>query len=351
MTNRAALPSLARLLAGVLAAGLAVALATGFALALSGCTNQGGDPRIGVALSSMENSTVTAVLRALQAESQGKARLSMLDGQNKQPIQSEQIEALVADKAEVMIINPVDSSVTTSIVFRAKSANIPVVFLSRELSLVSVNMWDKAFLVGSEAAEADAYQAQILADYWKATPVADKNGDGKLEYVLVRGDTKKLLTQASAENRQKAFDEAGVKAEMVAEAVADWSRNEARKQMADAIAKLGNAGFEAVICANDEMALGAIEALKVAGLLQKGAYVPVVGVDGSSFAIDAIADGSLLGTVKGDSASMGRAAFDIAYALAKGNDPTAAGWALVDKKYIRIPYQKVTRENYKSVAR
>jgi methyl-galactoside transport system substrate-binding protein len=332
---------------------LASLAAIGLAAGLPGCNSSGGSPRIGVAVSSMEDSNVTSVLRSLKAESQNKARLSVLDGQNKQSIQSELIEAMVADKAEAMIINPVDGSgdTTTSIVFRAKSANIPVVFFSRELSIVSINMWDKAYLVGSSIDEADALQVQILTDYWKAEPKADKNGDGAIQYVLVRGDIKRLATQTSADNRQKAFEEAGIKAAMVSEAVTDWSRAEARKQMTDILRKLGAKGIEAVICGNDEMALGAVEALKVAGLQQKGNFIPVVGVDGSSFAIDAIADGSLLGTVRGDADSQGRAAFDLAYALAKGTDPSAAGWALIDKKYIRIPYQKVTRENYKSVTR
>ena len=65
-------------------------------------------------------------------------------------------------------------------------------------------------------------------------------------------------------------------------------------------------------------------------------------------AIDALAEGSLLGTVRGDAESQGKAAFDIAYALAKGSDPSAAGWTLTEGKFVLVPYQKVTRENYKS---
>jgi methyl-galactoside transport system substrate-binding protein len=332
----------------VLIAGL---LCASLALGLSGCSGSGGNPRIGVALSSMDDSFVTSVRRSLEAEAQGKARLSVLDGQNKQPIQSEQIEALVADKAEAIIVNPVDSSTTTPIVFRAKSANIPIVFFSRELSTVSINMWDKAYLVGLNVEEADALQVEILADYWKANPTADKNRDGKLQYVLIRGDTKHLATQTSADNRQKAFDQAKISAVMLAEGITDWGRTEARNKMADIIQSVGIRRIEAVICGNDEMALGAIEALKMAGFFQKDAFMPVVGVDGTGFAMDAIAEGSLLGTVRGDADSLGRAAFDLAFALAKKNDPATAGWALTENKYVNVAYQKVTRENYKSFGR
>jgi methyl-galactoside transport system substrate-binding protein len=331
---------------------VAAFLCAGLALGLSGCNSAGGNPRIGVALCSVDDSFVSSARRALEAAAQGKARLSVLDGQNKQSIQNEQIEALVADKAEAIIVNPVDSSTMTSIVFRAKSANVPIVFFSRELSIVSINMWDKAYLVGVNIDEADALQVKILADYWKANTLsADKNEDGKLQYVLVRGDTKKLATETSAENRQRAFDDAGVPAVMLAEASTDWTRIEARKKMADLIQSVGIKKIEAVVCGNDEIALGAIEALKVAGMFQKGAFIPVVGVDGTSFAMDAIAEGSLLGTVRGDADSQGRAAFDLAYALAKGYDPAAVGWNLTANKYVRVPYQKVTRENYQNFRR
>ncbi len=80
--------------------------------------------------------------------------------------------------------------------------------------------------------------------------------------------------------------------------------------MAAVISGLGSRRVEAVLCANDEMALGAIEALKVAGYFKANAqsFVPVIGVDGTQFALDAISDGSLLGTVRGDPVSQGRAA-------------------------------------------
>jgi len=329
---------------------LASVLGAGLALGLAGC-GAAGDTRIGVAISNMDDSFVASVRRSIESEARGKARLSVLDGRSEQQAQSEQLETFIADKVEALIVNPVETGDATSIVFRAKSAGIPIVLFSRDISTVSINMWDKAYLVGVNLQEADALQVQILAEYWKEDPSADKNQDGRLQYVLIRGNTKQLATEASDENRKEAFDEAGIRTVELAEAVTNWTRMEGRKRMAEAIAKVGAQNIEAVICGNDEMALGAIEALKVAGYLQKGSYIPVVGVDGSSFALDAIADGSLLGTVRGDPDSQGRAAFDLAYALAKGTDPAAVGWALSERKYIRIPYQKVTRDNIKSFSR
>jgi len=264
-------------------------------------------------------------------------------------IQNAQIDALLADKAAAIIINPVDSSTMGSLVFRAKSADVPVVFFSRDPSNVSINMWDKAFFVGVNSEAADALQVEILADYWKGNAEADKDQDGKLQYVLLRGDSNHQAALTSADNRQKAFAEAGIQAVKLTEAVAGWTRVEAQKKMAEIIKIIDPKRIEAVLCGNDEMALGAIEALKVAGFFSgKGEFLPVVGVDGTRVAIDAIAEGSLLGTVRGDAESQGRAAFDLAYALAKGLNPAAMGWNLTDGKFVLVPYQKVTRDNYKN---
>jgi methyl-galactoside transport system substrate-binding protein len=324
-------------------------LSVGLSLGLAGCDSAGGGTRIGVALFSVDDIYVSSVRRAMETQAEGRARLSVLDGRNQQAIQNEQINALFADKAKAIIVNPVDSSVMTSLVFSAKAANVPIVFFSRNPSTVSINMWDKAYFVGVQSDEAEALQVEILADYWNTHTEADRDRDGKLEYVLLRGDSNRQAALSSDENRQKAFAAAGIQAVKLTEAVANWTRPEAQSKMAEIITLIGAKRIEAVICANDEMALGAIQALKLAGYFQgKNDYLPVLGVDGTSVAIDALAEGSLLGTVRGDAESQGKAAFDIAYALAKGSDPTAAGWTLTEGKFVLVPYQKVTRENYKS---
>jgi ABC-type sugar transport system, periplasmic component len=325
-----------------------LAIAAAFSAGLAGCDQSSGKPRIGVALFSIDDSFVSSVRRSLEAEASGKARLSVLDGQNQQTIQNAQIDGMLADKATAIIVNPVDSSIIGSLVFKAKAADVPVVFFSRDPSTVSIDMWDKAYFVGVKSEESDALQVEILADYWKDHSEADKDQDGRIQYVLIRGDSNHEAALVSAANRQKAFDAAGLKAVKLTELSANWTRAEAQQKMASVITALGAKRIEAVLCANDEMALGAIEALKVAGYFKgNGDYLPVIGVDGTRFALDAIADGSLLGTVRGDADSQGKASFDLAYALAKGADPGAAGWALTDGRYVLVPYQKVTRDNYK----
>ncbi len=330
----------------------ALLAAAALSLAASGCDAAGGKPRIGVALFSVDDSFVSTARRALEAESKGKAILSVLDGQNNQVIQNSQIEAMIEEKAKALIVNPVTPSTMGALVFRAKAAGTPIVFFSRDPSAVAVSSWDKAYFVGVKSEEAEALQVEMLADYWKSHPEADKDQDGRVDYVLLRGKTSRLDADASDDSRQRAFLAAGLSAAKAGEAYTDWSRTDGRDKMTGILAGLGKRKVEAVLCANDELALGAIEALKVAGYFRSPAdYVPVLGVDGTRFALDAIVDGSLLGTVRGDAEGQGRAAFDLAYALAMGQDPASAGWPLTDGKFVLVSYRKVTKDNYAELSR
>ena len=191
-------------------------------------------------------------------------------------------------------------------------------------------------------------QAEILVDYCKSHLEADKDKDGAIEYVVMRTDSKQADASAASAVRQKAFGDASFQAIKLADIMADGTRTDARAKMDALMHLLGASRVEAVLCSNDEMALGVIESLEVGANFNSGEnYVPVIGIDGTHFALDAIGDGSLLGTVRVDAASLGKAAFDLAYAMATNASPESTSWPLLEGKYVLVPYQKVTAENYK----
>ncbi len=324
-------------------------IAAGLSAILAGCDPSGGKPRIGVALASVDDTFVGAARRSLEANAEGKAKISVLDGQSQQVVQNAQIDAMIADKAKAIVVNPVDSSALTALTFMAKAGNVPIVFFGRDPAAFAIQGWGKAYFVGADSAEAAELQVQILADYWKAHPEADQDKDGFLGYALLRGDKNLAAAEAADLRRDKAFAAAGIRAVSRAESIANWSRLDAQAAITAILQAPKAKRIEAVICANDEMAIGAIAALRLAGQMKgPDSYVPVLGIDATRFALEAIADGSLLGTVRGDADSQGKAAFDLAYALATGQDPLAAGWTITEGRYVIVPYQKVTRENYTS---
>ena len=117
------------------------------------------------------------------------------------------------------------------------------------------------------------------------------------------------------------------------------------------ISAVGIENIEAVLANNDDMALGAIEALKGEGYNtgDPKKYIPVVGVDATAPALEAMSKGELLGTVLNDADNQGFAAVRVAVVAADGNkvDEKSIGYKITDGKYIWIPYRPVTVENYK----
>ncbi|MDR2133524.1 MAG: substrate-binding domain-containing protein, partial [Treponema sp.] len=144
----------------------------------------------------------------------------------------------------------------------------------------------------------------------------------------------------------RAVQAAGLKVQLLAEDTAMWDRPRAVEKMDAFWARFGDK-IEAVFCNNDDMALGVIESLRKAGFFSGGKYLPVVGVDATAPALQALAEGTLLGTVLNDAENQGKATFDIAYALATGANPADTGWTITGGKYVWVPYQKVTRDNYR----
>jgi methyl-galactoside transport system substrate-binding protein len=188
-------------------------------------------------------------------------------------------------------------------------------------------------------------QGQIVVDYWKANPAADKNKDGKIQYIMLKGEPGHQDAELRTQYSIKAVTDAGLVVDKLAEDTAYWDRPKAFEKMKAFLAKFKDK-IEVVFCNNDDMALGVIEALKADGYFTGKKQIVVVGVDATAPALQAVEEGTLLGTVLNDAKNQGKATFDLAYALAKNTDVTKAGWEITDGKYVWVPYQKVTKENY-----
>jgi methyl-galactoside transport system substrate-binding protein len=313
-----------------------------------GCKKQaGGQAQIGVAVYKADDTFVSHILNSIELNARDKAALTTVDSGNDQPAQNEQVDQFVAGKMNAIAINPVDRSAAGAIIDKAKAGNVPVVFFNREPFAGDMKKRDKVFYVGAMAEESGAMQGEILAEYWKANPGADKNSDGVIQYILFKGETGHQDAELRTEYSIKAVQAAGFTVELLDEYTALWDRFYAEGKMDGFWSQYGDL-IEAVLCNNDDMALGVIDSLRSAGIFSGEKYIPVVGVDATAPALQALAEGALLGTVLNDAQNQGKAVFDIAFALASGVKPSAAGWTITDGKYIWIPCQKVTRDNYQN---
>ncbi|WP_334071488.1 MULTISPECIES: galactose ABC transporter substrate-binding protein [Paenibacillus] len=324
--------------------------------ALAGCSSGGGskesggngaaEPKVGVAIYKFDDTFMTGVRNSIEKNAGGIAKVDIVDSQNSQPTQNDKIDLFLTKKTNALIVNPVDRTAAGVIIDKAKAKETPVVFLNREPLPEDMKKWDKVYYVGAKAEESGTLSGQIVVDYWKANPKADKNGDGVLQYVMLKGEPGHQDAELRTQYSIQAVEDAGIKVEKVAEDTAMWDRVKGQEKMAAFLAANGDK-IEAVFANNDDMALGAIEALKAAGYFTGDKYMPVVGVDATAPALQALEQGTMLGTVLNDAENQGKAAVTLASLLAKGGEVNkdSVGFEITDNQYVWIPYQKVTKEN------
>ena len=314
--------------------------ASAFALAAS-------PVRIGCAIYKFDDTFMTGVRNAILAAATGKAKVDMVDSQNSQANQNDKVDLFITKKMKALAINPVDRAAAGVILGKAKAAKIPVVFFNREPFKDDLAKYDKAYYVGAIAEQSGTMEGELVVEYWKAHPEADQNKDGVMQYVMLKGEPGHQDAELRTKFSIKAVTDAGLKVEKVAEDTRMWDRVKGQEKMAAFLAAHKN--VEVVFANNDDMALGAIEALKAAGYFKDGKYMPVVGVDATAPALAALKEGTLLGTVLNDAKNQGKATFNLAYALAEGKQPTdeTIGYKITDGRYVWVPYAKITKSNMK----
>uniref|UniRef100_UPI0034A39283 substrate-binding domain-containing protein n=2 Tax=Clostridiaceae TaxID=31979 RepID=UPI0034A39283 len=157
-----------------------------------GGSTASGDPvKVGVFLYKFDDtyiSTVRQSLQEIQKQNEGKVEFEFIDGKGDQSIQNDTIDTILQKDIDLLMVNLVDIGAAPTVLNKIKDAGKPVVFFNREPAADVVKSYDKAMFVGTNAQEAGVLQGKILADQWKANPALDKNGDGVMQYVMLKGE-------------------------------------------------------------------------------------------------------------------------------------------------------------------
>lgn len=322
-------------------------------LPLSACdSNQGGGKvetiKIGVAVYRKDDTFLSSLCSFLEQIAKSKELASgkkivvnIVDGQSSQALQTDQVNKFISQSYDVICVNMVDRTAAAVIVDKAKAANIPVIFFNREPVEEDLRMWSHAFYVGADAAESGRLQGEIIAKIFKENPGhIDKNGDGKIQYVMLEGEQEHQDALLRTEYSIKAVTNAGVPVEKLANDTANWQRAQGTAKMAHWIEKFGGR-IEVVFSNNDDMALGALDAIKDS---KKKINPVVVGVDGTQNGLKAIEDGTMAGTAFNDAKAQAQAIFDLAYSFTPGGS-SSSSIKMERDHYITIPYWVVTKDN------
>ncbi|WRS28821.1 galactose ABC transporter substrate-binding protein [Oscillospiraceae bacterium MB08-C2-2] len=305
------------------------------------------DITVGVAIRKFDDTFLTEERNAISAKADELGfKVDIVDSQASQTTQNDKVDMFITKKYNALGINMQERSASDLVIEKAMCANIPVVFFNTEPFPEHMAKWENVYYVGAKAEESGTIQGQALAAYWLANPDADKNGDGVLQYAMLKGEPGHQDAELRTEYSIKALEAAGIKVEKLAEDTAMWNRVDGQNKMQAFLAAHGDK-IEAVLANNDDMALGAIEALKAGGYFTGDKFMPVVGVDATEPGKVAIEEGTMLATALNDAVNQGGAVAELTHLLAKGEKPTSSNFSytVTDKQYVWIPYVAVTKEN------
>ncbi|MBO3445198.1 galactose/glucose ABC transporter substrate-binding protein MglB [Clostridium sp. CCUG 7971] len=302
-------------------------------------------PKIGATIYKYDDNFMSAVRRELESNAKDKAELIINDSQNDQAKQLEQIDTMIAKGVKVLAINLVDPKAATTVIEKAKAAELPVIFFNKEPDKAAMESYDKAYYVGTDSKESGVIQGEVMAKQWDANKEKwDKNGDGKIQYVMIKGEPGHPDAEARTEYSIKTLNEKGIETEELAVDTAMWDAAKATEKMDAWLAKFGDK-IEFVICNNDGMASGAVASLEKEGYFSGDKFMPVVGVDAIPEIITLIESDKVIGTVLNDAVNQGKAVIDLSVNAASGKDVVeGTDWKLNDK-VLRVPYVGITKEN------
>lgn len=320
-----------------------------FAFTLAGCEQDDGVITIGANIYTFNDNFMNGVVRPeLESYAEEKGvELDLVDSEGSQATLNNQVDTFISKGVDVLAINLVDPAAAGAIIEKAKDADIPLVLFNKEATVEGVmDDYDKVWYVGTDSAEAGIIQGEMMVSDWQANPDWDLNGDGVLDYVLLKGEPGHPDAEARTVEAVKAFTDAGIDVnELALQPSTQWSTADANNTMEAWLDTAWASDIELVICNNDGMAFGAIQAMAANGF-----DIPVYGVDALEEAIAKIGTGDMNGTVLNDGVNQARATIDLAINAANGVDVLeGTDWVLdspTGTKAVRVPYVAVTEDNY-----
>lgn len=310
------------------------ALSLSLVLGLSACNM--GEPeeevlRIGVAVYRGDDTYISNMTQAMQEQADAwcaatgeRIYLTISDSKESQDIQNQQIERFLSLDYDVLCVNLVDRNDASRVINKARVAGVPLVLFNREPVQEDLQTWEGVYYVGSDARQSAQLQAGIILDLWEEDPAAlDRNGDGVVQYVMLEGESRHQDAMIRTEVSVQTLKDGGLPLERVDGGIANWDRNQAAALTEGFFQE--HPDIELILCNNDDMALGALDAVERLGL----DFTNIVGIDGVPQGLEAVEEGRLLGTVVMDYPAHARTIFQLARSLALGEPE--------EERVIRIP--------------
>jgi len=296
----------------VISSALAVLFASSMAVA--------APVKVGVSIANFDDTFLTYMMDGMKAYAKAhssEVEITFTDAKEDMAKQLDQVENFIVQKKDAIIIVPVDTSATAPMTKNIVGKNIKAVYVNRNPG----NLPDGAYYVGSEEIVAGRLQMEFLGEKLK--------GKGNVAILMGKLDNEGALKRTAGNEEVQKNKYPGIK--ILDKQTGLWQRNEGLAKTEDWLNRFGK-DLNAILCNNDDMALGAIQALKD----KKRTDIVVVGVDATPDALTSVGKGELAATVFQDAAGQGGGGVEVAMKAAKGEKVQKETW---------IPFKLVTPEN------
>ncbi|MGR9139260.1 sugar ABC transporter substrate-binding protein (plasmid) [Rhizobium leguminosarum] len=278
---------------------------------------------IGVSMSDLDKFR-TVLLNGVVSHGQTISGLKLVteNAKGDNEVQKQQVQKLIADKVDAIILAVSDGDLGPQMTKMAADAGIPLVYINNVPSNL-LDLPDNQVVVASNEKESGTLETKQVCALLK----------GKGRVVVLMGEPFHAAARARTQDISDVIATPDCKGlQIVERQAAYWSRDYADQQMQEWLS--AGVKFDAVIANNDEMALGAIRAMKKAGMPMKD--VVVAGVDATDDALAAMVAGDLDVTILQSAVGQGAAAVDAAVKLIRKEKVPREN---------NVPFELVTPEN------
>lgn len=251
---------------------------------------------VGIAVYDLKDTFMDSFISMLEKEIektniQKKISYEICDAKGDSRRQDKQLQYMYTQNYNMMLINLVEPSSAASVLNNAKEAGTPVILFNRDIAEKDLKITNDVWYVGTDATQAGQIQGEMLKKIWNEQKSSlDKNKNGKIDYVLVEGEE----DHYDAIRRTKGFLEESKDLPLNTQGTlsASWNRQLAYKKFS-LLDESATRNTEAVICNNDDMALGVYDYYK-----EKNLDLPIIlGINNSQEMNDKIMSGEIYGSV------------------------------------------------------
>lgn len=259
-----------------------------------------GDYTIGFSISTLNNPFFVTLNEGAEAKAEELgATLTVVDAQDNASKQASDVEDLIQQEVDLIMINPVDSEAVAAAVESANAANIPVITVDRSAAGGEV----VSHIASDNIAGGEMAGEHLVSIVGEGAQVAELEG---------------VPGSSAARERGEGFNNiAADSLDVVAKQTANFNRSEGLSVMENILQ--ANPDITGVFAHNDEMALGALEAIEASGK-----DIAVVGFDANEDAVKAVEEGRLAGTIAQKPEMIGGMAIETAFQSLEGEEVEAS---------------------------